>query len=69
MSTERLTLTIDSAAKLIGISRNLAYSLARQDKLGVKVLYFGRRMLVSKSALMALLEGNGNLGDKENDND
>ena len=57
---ERLTLTIAEAAKLIGISRNSAYSLARQHKLGVKVLYFGRRMLVSKSGLMALLEDNGN---------
>lgn len=53
---ERLTMTISEFAKAYGISRHLAYSLARQDRLPVPVIFIGsRRMVVSRAAGMELL--------------
>ncbi len=57
MNTDNLTMTIPEVAKALGISRGLAYQLASQDKLGVKVLKFGRRLLVSRRAVEDLLAG------------
>jgi len=56
---ERLTMTIPEFADLSGISKNLAYSLAKQDRLGVKVIYLGKRMVLSRRAVLALLQGDG----------
>lgn len=57
MSPENsLILTIPQVAKALQISLGLAYRLAREDALPVKVIKCGRRMLVSKKALEALLE-------------
>ena len=50
-----LTLKVGEAAKLLGISRGLAYQLAREGKL--PVIRLGRRMLVPKKALEMLLSG------------
>jgi len=56
----RLTMTLPEFAKAAGISRNLAYSLARQDSLPVLVIKLGqKRMCVSRRAVLALLEGEG----------
>ncbi|MGH8873899.1 MAG: helix-turn-helix domain-containing protein [Acidimicrobiia bacterium] len=55
MSDERLTYTIPEVAGLLGIGRNLAYELAARDELGVPVLHLGRRLLVPKAPLLALL--------------
>lgn len=55
---ERLTMTLPEFAQATGISRNLAYSLAKQDRLGVKVIYLGRRMVLSRRAVELLLSGN-----------
>ena len=61
MENECLTMTIPEFAEATGCSRNLAYSLARQDKLPVQVIRLGeKRMCVSRRAVLALLEGNGN---------
>ena len=62
MATEtevvRLTLSIPEAAKVLGISRGLAYDLARQDALPVPVIKIGsKRMCVSRRSVLALLEG------------
>ncbi len=57
--TDTLTMTIPEVAKALGISRGLAYDLARQDKLPVKVIKLGRRMVLSRRAVSALLSGNG----------
>ena len=55
---ERLTLTIPEFAAATGISENLAYSLARQDKLPVPVIHLGeKRMVVSRRAVLKLLQG------------
>jgi excisionase family DNA binding protein len=52
---ERLTVTIEEAAKLLGIGRNTAYELARQDRLPVPVIRLGRRIVVPRAALERLL--------------
>ncbi len=57
---ERLGMTISEFAEATGISRNLAYSLARENKLPIPVIRLGnKRMLVSRKAVLALFEGNG----------
>ena len=56
---EKLAMTIPEFAQATGISRNLAYSLAKQGRLGVKVIRLGRRMILSRKAVEALLSGKG----------
>ena len=59
-NNERLTMTIPEFAKATGCSRNLAYLLARQNRLNVPVIFLGdKRMVVSRKAVLALLEGTG----------
>ena len=56
--TERLTYTIPEFAEATGCSKNLAYTLARQNKLPVPVIHLGtKRMCVSRKAVERLLEG------------
>jgi excisionase family DNA binding protein len=55
-SGERLTLSVEEAAKLLGISRNSAYEAVRLGQL--PVLKFGRRLLIPRAALDALLARN-----------
>ena len=50
---ERLTLTVEEAAHLLGISRGLAYEMARCGKL--PVIRFGRRLLVPRRSLENIL--------------
>lgn len=53
---ERLTMTISEFAKAYGISRHLAYSLARQNRLPIPTIFLGdKRMVVSRSSALALL--------------
>ena len=57
--TKILTMTIPEVAQVLGISRGLAYELAKQDKLPVKVLRLGeKRMVVPRVAVESLLTGN-----------
>ena len=51
---ERLTYTLDEAARRLGISRALAYEAANRGEL--PVCRIGRRMLVPRVALLRLLE-------------
>ena len=55
----RCTLTVEEAAARLGISRTLAYELARTGRLPVPVLRLGRRVLVSKLALERVLAAEG----------
>jgi excisionase family DNA binding protein len=55
--TERLTLTVEEAAHLLGISRGLAYEMARRGKL--PVVRFGRRLLIPRRALGRMLDQPG----------
>ena len=55
-NSECLTMTIPEFAEATGCSRNLAFRLARQDKLPVPVIFIGpKRMCVSRQAVLALL--------------
>jgi predicted DNA-binding transcriptional regulator AlpA len=62
---ERLTMTLPEFAQATGISRGLAYDLARRDKLPVPVIRLGRRMVLSRRAVEDFFSGNDTLRDKE----
>lgn len=51
---DRLTLTVEEAAALLGISRGLTYELVRRGEL--PVLRLGRRLVIPRKALQAILE-------------
>jgi len=50
---DRLVFTVTEAAELLGVSRALAYELAARGEL--PVLRLGRRLVVPKAALLALV--------------
>lgn len=50
---ERLTLSVEEAAQMLGISRALAYELVRRGEL--PRLQLGRRIVVPRRALEALV--------------
>ena len=54
MESERLTVTVEEAAALLGISRNLAYELVTRKEL--PSVRLGRRVLVPRQALERLLD-------------
>ena len=54
MQVERLTITVDEAAELLGISRALAYDMARTGKL--PALRFGKRFVIPKKAIENLMQ-------------
>ena len=54
MAQERLTLTVEEAGELLGISRALAYEMARTGQL--PTLRFGKRIVVPKKAIESMLE-------------
>lgn len=51
---ERLTISVEEAAELLGVSRSTAYSLVRQGEL--PSLRLGRRIVVPVRRLLALLD-------------
>jgi excisionase family DNA binding protein len=53
MNNDRLTLTVEEAAEVLGISRTLAYELVRRGAL--PSLRLGRRLVVPRAGLLALL--------------
>jgi excisionase family DNA binding protein len=53
MEPERLTLTVEEAASLLGISRNLAYELVAEGQ--IPSIRLGRRVLVPRQALYRML--------------
>ena len=56
---ETATVSVSHAAELLGIGRNLAYELARRGELP-GALRLGHRIVVSRKALDAFLEGGSN---------
>ena len=54
MDTDRLTLTVEEAACLLGISRALGYELVARGQL--PSVRLGRRIVVPRRALDALLD-------------
>jgi excisionase family DNA binding protein len=55
MDQERKTITVEEAAKLLGISRSSAYAAAARGEL--PVIRIGRLLLVSKARMQRLLDG------------
>jgi len=53
----RLTLQIHEAATMLGISKNLCYRLAREGKLPGVIKLGDKRLVVSRSQLENLLQG------------
>ncbi len=53
MSDERLTLSVEEAARLLGVGRGAAYEAARRGEL--PSVRLGRRILIPRHALGALL--------------
>jgi len=56
---DRLTISVEEAAAMLGISRNLGYKLARQGKLPGVISIGQKRLVVSKAAIEKLLQCNG----------
>jgi excisionase family DNA binding protein len=54
MDEERLTLTVEETANLLGIGRQLAYERVKTGE--IPAIKVGRRLLVPKKALENLLE-------------
>jgi excisionase family DNA binding protein len=54
MEEERLTLTVEETAKLLGIGRQLAYERVKTGE--IPSIHLGKRILVPRRALEKLLE-------------
>ncbi len=52
---EKLTLTVEEAAELLGIGRSLAYEMVRTGK--IPALRLGGKWLISRSRLKAMVDG------------
>lgn len=52
---ERLTVTVAQAAVMLGISRTSAYQRVRRGE--IPTVRLGRRLVVPKARLLAMLEG------------
>ena len=57
--TEKLTISVEEASKMLGISRNLGYLLARQGLLPGVLKLGQKRIVVSKVAIEKMLQCNG----------
>lgn len=57
---EKLTMGIPEFARAASISLGLAYDLARRDKLPVRVIKLGKRLVLSRRAVLDLLSGKEN---------
>ena len=56
MDNDELVFNVNTAAKKLRISRNLAYQMCHEGK--IPTVKFGKRILVPKVALDKLLSGN-----------
>lgn len=54
-AVERLTVTVTQAAVMLGISRTSAYERVRRGE--IPTVRLGRRLLVPKARLLAMLDG------------
>ena len=65
---ERQTVTVEEAARILGIGRQTAYELAREGKLP-GALRLGRRIVVSRRALDRALEAESAASNQHDDAD
>lgn len=56
---EKLTISVEEASKMLGISRNLGYLLARQGQLPGVLKLGQKRLVVSKVAIEKMLQNCG----------
>jgi len=54
MEEKRLTITVEQAGRILGISRGLAYQMAREGR--IPTIRFGKRLVVPKWAIEHLLQ-------------
>ncbi len=54
-TTEKMTVSVNEAAKMLGISRNAAFKAANNGSL--PVLKIGKRLLIPKFKLLVLING------------
>ena len=54
MTNEKLTLSVEEAGKLLGVSRQVAYQLIHREDF--PTLHIGRRILVPRKQLEAWME-------------
>ncbi|HUR18665.1 MAG TPA: helix-turn-helix domain-containing protein [Acidimicrobiales bacterium] len=54
MSAERLTLSVEEAARILGISRAFAYQLVAKKEL--PAVRLGRRIVIPRKAVEAIVE-------------
>jgi excisionase family DNA binding protein len=54
LTDDRLTWTVPEAARVLGISKDLAYEAAHRGELPICII--GRRMMVPRAALLRLLD-------------
>ena len=66
MTDERLTLTIDEAARALGIGRNSAFAAAHRGE--IPTIRIGRRLLVPKLAFEKMLANCVSRDPAEDDN-
>ncbi len=59
---EKPTLTVDEAAKYIGVSRPKMYEMTRAQ--GFPAIHVGRRILINRQSLLRWLEEGDNYGKK-----
>lgn len=59
----RATLSVEEAAQILGIGRSAAYEAVHQGQ--IPYLRIGRRILIPRRALTALLDGTNQLGAPE----
>ncbi len=52
---EKATLTLEETAKLLGLGRGTIYQMAREGRTPFSLIHAGRRWLVPKAKLFALL--------------
>ena len=62
MGDASLVMSLPEFARACSISRGLAYDLARRDALPVPVIRLGRRIMISRRAVEAMLEGGKSVG-------
>lgn len=55
--TRRLTVSVEEAARMLGISRTFAYALVRREEL--PSVQLGRRLVIPVAALVRLLQSSG----------
>ena len=55
MEEKKLTITGEEAGRILGISRGLAYQMAREGR--IPTIRFGKRLVVPKQAIEHLLQG------------